>query len=324
VKATTTYVGAASVDVEQSVATPIEQQVNGVEKMIYMKSINANDGTFTLQISFEVGADLDMSNVLAQNRVSQATASLPGPVKDYGVTVKKSLTFPLLLVTLTSPNGTYDSRFLSNYASININDQLARLQGIGEVTLFGSSDYAMRLWVKPDVMSKLGLTVPDIIKSIKEQNVISPGGQVGAPPAPAGTNFTYTVRTRGRLLNEEEFSNIVLRTNPDGSEVKIKDVGRAELGSLLYNQIGRNSGKDAAVIGIYQLPGSNAIKIAEAVKEVMERSSQSFPRILSRRFLSIRRSQWRRESPKSSILSSRRCCSSSSLFSFSSKTGAQL
>src|SRR5262249_19748519 len=157
-----------------------------------------------------------------------------------------------------SPKGTYDSRFLSNYASININDQIARLQGVGEVTLFGSSDYALRLWVKPDLMMKLGLGVPDIVKAIQDQNVIAPGGQVGAPPAPAGTPFTYTVRTRGRLLNEKEFENIVLRTNPDGSQIRIKDIGRAELGSLLYNQIGRNSGQDAAVIGIYQLPGSNA------------------------------------------------------------------
>lgn len=219
INVTTTYVGASSVDVEQSVATPLEQQVNGVENMIYMKSINSNDGTLTLQVSFDVGSDLDISNVLTQNRVSQAQASLPGAVKNYGVTIKKSLVFPLLLVTLKSPEGNYDNNFLSNYAAININDRLSRIAGVGDVKLFGGSDYAMRIWVKPDVIAKLGLTVPDMVRAVQEQNVISPAGQIGGPPAPAGTDFTYTVRTQGRLLNEEEFGKIVLRTNSDGLKV---------------------------------------------------------------------------------------------------------
>src|SRR5512136_2151627 len=222
----TTYVGASSVDVEQSVATPLEQQVNGVENSIYMKSINVNDGTLTLQVSCDIGSNLDMSNVLTQNRVSQAQASLPASVKNYGITVKKSLVFPLLLVTLKSPNGSFDNNFLSNYASINVNDRLARISGVGDVKLFGGSDYAMRIWVKPDLLAKLGLTVPDLVKAVQDQNVVSPAGQIGGPPAPPGTDFTYTVRTQGRLLDESEFANIVVRTNPDGSQVRLRDVAR--------------------------------------------------------------------------------------------------
>lgn len=277
INVTTTYVGASSVDVEQSVATPLEQQINGVENMIYMKSINANDGTLTLQVSFDVGSDLDMSNVLTQNRVSQANAFLPASVKNYGVTVKKSLVFPLLLVTLKSPEGQFDNNFLSNYASININDYLSRTTGVGDVKLFGGSDYAMRIWVKPDVLGKLGLTVPEIVKAVQDQNVITPAGQIGGPPAPEGTDFTYTVRTQGRLLNEEEFGQIIVRTNPDGSQLRMKDIARIELGSLLYNMIGRNNGNPAAVVAVYQLPGSNAIEVAEKIKETMNELSKNFP-----------------------------------------------
>jgi len=277
INVTTSYIGASSIDVEQSVATPLEQQVNGVENMIYMKSINGNDGTMTLQVSFDVGSDLDMSNVLTQNRVSQATAFLPGSVKNYGVTVKKSLVFPLLLVTLKSPEGQYDNNFLSNYASININDRISRTKGVGDVKLFGGSDYAMRIWVKPDILGKLGLTVPDLVKAVQDQNVISPAGQIGGPPAPEGTDFTYTVKTQGRMLNEEEFGQIIVRTNPDGSQLRMKDVARIELGTLLYNQIGRNNGKPAATIAVFQLPGSNAIDVAKNLKETMNELSNNFP-----------------------------------------------
>jgi HAE1 family hydrophobic/amphiphilic exporter-1 len=277
INVTTSYVGASSIDVEQTVATPLEQQVNGVENMIYMKSINGNDGTMTLQVSFDVGSDLDMSNVLTQNRVSQATAFLPGSVKNYGVTVKKSLVFPLLLVTLKSPEGQYDNNFLSNYASININDRISRTKGVGDVKLFGGSDYAMRIWVKPDILGKLGLTVPDLVKSVQDQNVISPAGQIGAPPAPEGTDFTYTVKTQGRMLNEEEFGQIIVRTNPDGSQLRMKDVARIELGTVLYNQIGRNNGKPAATIAVFQLPGSNAIEVADNIKKTLAELSENFP-----------------------------------------------
>jgi HAE1 family hydrophobic/amphiphilic exporter-1 len=277
INVTTTYVGASSIDVEQSVATPLEQQINGVENMIYMKSINGNDGTMTLQVSFDVGSDLDMSNVLTQNRVNQATAFLPASVKNYGVTVKKSLVFPLMLITLKSPEDRYDNNFLSNYASININDLISRTIGVGDVKLFGGSDYAMRIWVKPDVLGKLNLTVPEIVKSVQDQNVISPAGQIGAPPAPPGTDFTYTVKTQGRLLNEEEFGQIIVRTNPDGSQLRLKDIARIELGTLLYNQLGRNNGKPAATIAVFQLPGSNAIDVASKLKALMKELSVSFP-----------------------------------------------
>jgi HAE1 family hydrophobic/amphiphilic exporter-1 len=277
IQVTTTYVGASALDVEQSVATPIEQQVNGVERSIYMKSTNANDGTLKLEVSFEVGSDLDISNVLTQNRVSQATPSLPVDVKNYGVNVKKSLSFPLMLVTLTSPSGTYDSNFLSNYALININDQLARINGVGQVTLFGGSDYAMRIWVRPDRLQSMGLTVMDLVNAVKAQNVLQPSGQIGGPPAPRGTEFTYVVRTQGRLLSPAEFSQVIVRANPDGSVVRLGDVARVDLGSVLYNAVGRLNGKSAAAIAIYQIPGSNALQVQKEVRRVMAEVEKRFP-----------------------------------------------
>ncbi|HET8541152.1 MAG TPA: efflux RND transporter permease subunit, partial [Anaeromyxobacter sp.] len=277
IQVTTTFVGASALDVEQSVATPIEQQVNGVERSIYLKSTNANDGTLKLEVSFEVGADLDISNVLTQNRVSVATPALPADVKTYGVSVKKSLSFPLLLVTLTSPSGTYDSNFLSNYALINVNDQLARISGVGEVKLFGGSDYAMRIWVRPDKLQAMGLTVIDLVNAVKSQNLLQPSGQIGGPPAPKGTEFTYQVRTQGRLLTPEEFGKVIVRANPDGSVVRLADVARLELGSVLYNAVGRLNGKTAAAIAIYQIPGSNALEIQKAVEATMAELEKRFP-----------------------------------------------
>ncbi|MHC5063775.1 MAG: efflux RND transporter permease subunit, partial [Planctomycetota bacterium] len=221
-----TYTGASAIDVESSVATPIEQKVNGVEQMIYMTSINSSDGTLAIKVAFEVGADLDMANVLTQNRLSEAMGSLPEEVTRQGVTVKKKLAFPLMLVALSSPNGTYGSDFLSNYANINIVDALSRVRGVGSVTLFGGSDYAMRVWIQPDQLARVGLAVSDVINALEAQNVIAPGGKLGGPPAPEGTEFTYTVRTKGRLSTETEFANVVLRSNPDGSQVRIKDVAR--------------------------------------------------------------------------------------------------
>src|SRR5512142_3070935 len=213
IQVTTTFIGASATDVEGSVATPLEQQINGVEKGIYMKSTNANDGTLTLKVSFEVGSNLDMANVLTQNKLSEAMPQLPQSVKNYGVAVKKALAFPLLVISIKSPNGTYDNSFLSNYTTININDAIARIPGVGQINLFGGSDYSMRVWLRPDRIARLGLTVPDIVNAISQQNQLSPAGQIGGPPAAPGTEYTYTVRTQGRLLNEQEFGNIILRTN---------------------------------------------------------------------------------------------------------------
>src|SRR3954463_2051093 len=278
IQVTTTFIGASATDVEASVATPMEQQINGVEKGIYMKSTNANDGTLTLKVSFEVGSNLDMDKVLTQNRVSQAQPQMPQSVKKYDVTVKKALAFPLLVISIKSPNGTYDSSFLSNYTTINVNDAIARIPGVGQINLFGGSDYAMRVWLRPDVIGRLGLTVPDIANAIGQQNQLTPAGQIGGPPATKGTEYTYTVRTQGRLLNEEEFGNIVVRTNPNGSQVLLKDVARLELGTMLYNAVGRHDGTPAAVIAVFQIPGTNALDVAKNVKAEMENLKKRFPR----------------------------------------------
>src|SRR6478752_5348993 len=278
VQVTTTFIGASATDVEASVATPLEQKINGVEKGIYLKSTNANDGTLTLKVSFEVGSNQDMDNVFTQNRVSEAMPQMPQSVKNYGVTVKKALAFPLLVISIKSPKGTYDSSFLSNYTTININDAIARIQGVGQINLFGGSDYAMRVWLRPDRIGRLGLTVPDIINAVNQQNQLSPAGQIGGPPAAAGTEYTYTVRTQGRLLDEEQFGNIILRTNPDGSEVRLKDVARLELGTMLYNAVGRHDGKPSAVIAVFQIPGTNAVDVANKVKAAMADLSTRFPR----------------------------------------------
>src|SRR6186713_1621249 len=278
IQVTTTFIGASATDVEGSVATPLEQQINGVENMLYMKSTNANDGTLTLKVSFEVGSNLDMNNVLTQNRVSQAMPQMPQSVKNYGVSVKKALAFPLLVISIKSPKGTYDSSFLSNYTTININDAIARIQGVGQINLFGGSDYAMRVWLRPDVIGRLGLTIPDIANAIGQQNQLTPAGQIGGPPAAAGTEFTYTVRTQGRLLSQEDFGNIILRTNPNGSQVMLKDVARIELGTMLYNAVGRHDGTPSAVIAVFQIPGTNALDVANRIKSTMEDLSKRFPR----------------------------------------------
>jgi HAE1 family hydrophobic/amphiphilic exporter-1 len=277
IQVTTTYTGADALTVEQAVATPIEQQVNGVDNMLYMKSTNANDGTLTLSVDFEVGTNVDIDNVLVQNRVTQATPSLPLDVKNYGVSIKKSLAFPLLIISLTSPNGSYDGTFLGNYATININDALKRIPGVGDVQMRGASDYAMRIWIKPDQIAKLGLTVTDLQTAIQKQNVVNPAGQIGGEPAPPGQEFTYAVRAQGRLVTAEEFGDIVVRLNPDGSTIRLKDIARIELGTQIYGQRGRLTGKAAAVIPVYQLPGSNALAVATQIKKTMEELKTRFP-----------------------------------------------
>jgi len=271
-----TYTGANSVNVEQSVASPLEQEINGVENMIYMKSTNSNDGTMTIEVSFEVGTDPDMSTVFTQNRVSAATAKLPEEVKRLGVTTKKSLPNILMLITLTS-DGRYDQNFLGNYALINVKDVLARIKGIGRVDVLGASDYSMRIWIKPDRLAQMNITVPEIMNAIREQNIIVPGGKFGAEPAPPGTEYTYTVRLPDRLRTEEEFGEIVVRTNKNGSQVKIKDIARVELGLETYKAFTRLNGKETAIISIYQAPGANAVDLATQVKATIEELSQKFP-----------------------------------------------
>ena len=282
-----TYTGANALNVEESVATPIEQEMNGVDNMIYMKSTNSNDGTMTLQVSFEVGTDPDMNTVLAQNRVSAATAKLPQAVTQYGVTTKKSLPNTLMLVSLTTENPAHDNQeFLGNYALINIKDQLARVPGIGRVDVMGSSNYSMRIWIRPDRLSSLGITVPEIVNAINEQNVIVPGGKFGAEPAPPGTEFTYTVRLPERFNSPEAFEEIVIRTLDNGSQVKIGDIARVDLGVETYSMIPRLSvnkegrdktPKEAAIVAIYQAPGSNAVELAQNIVSEMEVIRSSFP-----------------------------------------------
>ena len=272
-----TYTGANAVSVEQSVATPLEQQINGVDNMIYMKSINANDGTMNIQVSFEIGTDPDMNTVFTQNRVAAATAKLPEEVKRLGVSTEKSLPNILMLVTLTSEDGRYDQNFLGNYSLINIKDILARIKGIGRVNVLGASDYSMRIWIKPDRLAQMGMTVPEIIEAIREQSVVVPGGKFGAEPAPPGTEFTYTVRLPDRLQSEKEFSEIVIRTTEAGSQVKIKDIARVELGVETYNAFTRLNDKACAIIALYQAPGSNAVELAKEIRNTMKTLSKSFP-----------------------------------------------
>jgi HAE1 family hydrophobic/amphiphilic exporter-1 len=275
-----TYTGADALTIEQSVATPLEQQMNGVDNMLYMMSTNANDGTMNLKVTFDVGTNVDIDQVNTQNRVSQASPNLPTSVNQYGVTVKKLMGLPLLVLSVYSPNGTYAGQFLGNFATININDALLRVPGVGQVTNFGAADYAMRVWVKPDQLTKLGLTVSDLSSAVQQQSAVNPAGQIGAEPAPKGQQFTYAVRAPGRLVNAEEFGNIIVRQNPDGSTVRLKDVSRIELGSLVYQQIGRYNGKPAVIIAIYQAPGSNALAVAKQVKEQMSELKTRFPQDL--------------------------------------------
>jgi HAE1 family hydrophobic/amphiphilic exporter-1 len=271
------YTGADAVTVEQSVATPIEQQMSGVDNLEYMYSVNGNDGSMTLYNYFELGTDANTDQILAQMRQNQASSQLPADVTSYGVTVAKSTSAPMLMFALSSPGGTYDNVFLANYSFININDQMTRIKGIASVSVFGAGQYAMRIWVRPDQLAKLNITIPEIINAVKAQNTVNPAGQVGSQPVPDGQEFTYTVRAQGRLQSEEEFGNIVLRANPDGSIVRVKDVARIELGAQNYKQEGRLNGKPCALVALYQMPGTNALESANGAKKLMGELSKNFP-----------------------------------------------
>ena len=273
----TNYTGADAITIEQSVSTPIEQQMNGVDNMLYMQSINANDGTEQLLVTFGVDTDVNIDQVNVQNRLAQAEPNLPTDVSQFGLTTRKSTGLPMLVFALYSPNKTYDSLFLANYANININDVLYRVPGVGDVRVFGSSDYAMRIWVKPDALSKLGLAVPDLVNAVKEQSNVNPSGRIGAAPAPAGSEKTYTVRAQGRLQTPEEFGQVIVRANNDGSVVRLKDVARIELGALNYQTSNRMNGQPSAIVAVFQSPGSNALETANALKQTMEELKTRFP-----------------------------------------------
>jgi len=281
---TANYTGADALTIESSVATPLEQQMNGVDNMLYMQSTNSNDGTMQLIVTFDVATDPNIDQVNVQNRVAQAQPNLPPDVNTYGLTMRKATGFPMLIMSLLSPNDTYDALFLANYANINIIDALYRVPGVGDIRIFGAGDYAMRIWVKPDRLAKLGLTVPDLVRAVQQQSTVNPSGQIGAQPAPHGQEMTYTVRAQGRLQTAEEFAAVVVRSNPDGSVVRLGDVSRIELGALNYQQIGRVNGRPGCSVAIFQTPGSNALAVADGVKRVMADLKTRFPPDLEYRY----------------------------------------
>ena len=277
IRVTATYPGASAEAVEQSVATPIEQEVNGVDRMIYMKSSNTSDGRMLLDVNFEVGTDQDTANVLTQNRVSTAAARLPAEVNQQGVTVKKQSPSILMVISLYSPSDTYDANFLINYCGINLRDQILRIPGIAQVDLFGGTDYGMRVWIKPDRLAKLGLTPADVIGAIKEQNLQAPAGKIGGAPTPTDQEFTETLSAPGRLVTPEEFENVIIRQSATGAVVRIKDIGRAEMGSQDYNSFGRLNSKPSGAMAVYLLPGANQLQAAETIYETMEHAKSLFP-----------------------------------------------
>ncbi|HJY88778.1 MAG TPA: efflux RND transporter permease subunit, partial [Candidatus Acidoferrum sp.] len=272
------YPGADAKTLEQSVATPIEQQVTGVDNMEYMYSVNTTNGSQTsLLVDFDLKTDPNMDLILTQSRQQLANGQLPPEVTSYGITLRKSATAPFLLVGLYSPHGTRDAAFLSNYAYINLNDPIGRSYGVGRSEVFGAGQYAMRLWIKPDQLAKLGITVTDITNAIQAQSKVNPAGQIGGEPASTNQQYTYALLAQGRLTSPEEFGSIVVREAPNGGIVRVKDVARVELGQQDYSTISRLNGKPSAVIAIYQLPGSNALQTAAGVRKLMSRMKERFP-----------------------------------------------
>jgi HAE1 family hydrophobic/amphiphilic exporter-1 len=281
IQVTAVYPGADAETLEQSVSTPLEEQITGVDNMSYMQSVNASSGSTSITVDFDVKTDPNTDQVLTQLRTAQAQPQLPAQVNTAGLLIQKSLSAPLLLVALNSPKGTYDNTFLANYAYINLIDELTRVPGIARVQVFGAGQYAMRIWVKPDQLAKLGVTVPQIVQALQIQNNVNPAGQVGGEPSPAGQQFTYSMRAQGRLTTPEEFGEIILRSNPDGSNLRLKDVARMEMGAQTYGLTGRYNGNPSAVLACYQLPGSNAVDAANALRAKMEELSKRFPQDLT-------------------------------------------
>src|SRR6266850_989687 len=277
IQVTTTYRGAAAEAVMESVATPIESKVNGVDKLLYIQSYSSNDGKLTLNTYFDVGTDVDIMQVNTQNRVGQAEAQLPDAVKKEGVVVNRSSPDILMVVALSSPKGTYDAVFLGNYCDINLVDSIKRVRGVGDVKNFTAQDYTMRIWLRPDRLASLAITPSDIQNAIKEQNAQSPAGRIGAEPAPPGQASQFNVRTLGLLKDPKEFAEIIVRSNPDGSQVKIKDVGRVELGAQTYDLRARLNKAPAGAIGIYLAPGANALETADNVRKILASAKERFP-----------------------------------------------
>jgi HAE1 family hydrophobic/amphiphilic exporter-1 len=277
IQATTTYRGAAAEAVMESVATPIETKVNGVDKLLYMQSFNANDGKMTLNVYFDVGTDVDIMQVNTQNRVSQAEAQLPEAVKREGIVVNRSSPDILMVIGLASPKGTYDAVFLSNYCDLNLVDAIKRVKGVGDVKNFTAQDYTMRVWLQPDKLASLGITPDDIKKALQEQNAQSPAGRIGAEPAPPGQESQFNVRALGLLKDPKEFEEVIIRSNSDGSQVKIKDVARVELGAQTYDLRARLNKSPAGAFAIYLAPGANALDTADNVKKILDEAKAKFP-----------------------------------------------
>lgn len=285
VSVTAIYPGANAATVAEVVATPIEQEVNGVENMLYMSSQSTNDGQMTLTVTFKLGTNLDIAQVLVQNRVSIALAKLPEEVRNQGVTTKKKSPSITLCINLISPNNTYDQLFLSNYATINLKDAIARLDGVGDVTFLGGLDYSMRIWLDPQKLASRGMTANDVVNAIREQNVQVAAGRIGQPPVPKGVDFQYAVNAQGRLKTKEEFDRIVIKTGSDGEVVRIGDVGRVDEGAKSYDVTCFLDGQPSVALAVFQLPGSNAIATAEAVREEMEKLKARFPKDLEYRIV---------------------------------------
>src|SRR5580700_4508697 len=277
VEVTTRYPGASARTVIDTVALPIEQQVNGVEDMIYMQSYSGADGTYTLTVTFKIGTDLNFAQVLVQNRVSAALSQLPQSVQSQGVTVQKKSTSILLFVTLTSPQATYDSLFLSNYATINLRDELSRLPGVGNVTVFGAGQYSMRIWLDPNKLQNVGLMPQDVIQAVQQQSQQVTAGQVGAPPTPPGQAFQYTLNVNGRLADARQFEDVIVKTGNNGDVTRVRDVGSVELGAQTYSQIFSLNNQPAVGIGVFQSPGANALEVERAVEKKMAELSRNFP-----------------------------------------------